>query len=109
MGEFLEFVIECYKYYDLPVPHSGINVAGKNFAGFDNRFIENLKKEYGMTGSLRFKSRVADPGTLYVNWFEDDALPGLLDCKKRADVKGEVTHDALEDAWDVIQVLRKKY
>jgi hypothetical protein len=24
-------------------------------------------------------------------------------------LEGEVTHDAVEDAWDVIQVLRKSY
>jgi hypothetical protein len=109
MDDFLEFVIQCYAHYSLPVPSSGLNVVGKNFAGFDNRFIENLKRDYGMKGSLRFKNRVGDPGPLYVNWYEDESFPGLLDCKARAGIQGEVTHDALEDAWDVIQVLRKKY
>jgi len=107
MNEFLEFVIQCYAYYNLPVPFNGINVAGKNFPGFDNRFIEILKRDYpSFGGSLKIKNRVADPATLYVNWYEDESLPGLLDCKVKAGVKGIVTHDAEEDAWDVIEVLR---
>lgn len=109
MDDFYNFVFECYQKQNLPIPQAGINIAGKNFSGFDNRFIEKLKNDYGMNFSLKFKNRVADPAILYVDWFKDEALPGLGDCKAKAGVDGIVTHDAIEDAWDVIQVLRKKY
>ena len=37
---------------------------------------------------------------------EDERLPDLLTCKERAGIKGKVTHKAIEDAWDVIELLR---
>jgi hypothetical protein len=46
---------------------------------------------------------------LYVDWKADSDVPNLDKCKERAGIKGAVTHNALEDAWDVIEVLRKKY
>jgi hypothetical protein len=46
---------------------------------------------------------------LYVDWKTDSDVPNLLKCKERAGINGTVTHNALEDAWDVIEVLRKKY
>lgn len=94
----------------LPGLNSGaqinISVAGKNFGMFDYQF---LKRVPDIEKLIKFKSRVLDPAILCVDWKNDKALPGLLDCKKRHEVTGEVTHDALEDAWDVIQVLRKFY
>ena len=44
--------------------------------------------------------------------FWDGSSKGTLNmitCKERAGVDGIVTHNALEDAWDVVQLLRKKY
>jgi hypothetical protein len=52
---------------------------------------------------------VLDPAILCVDWENDKQLPSLDDCKKRHSLEGEVTHDAVEDAWDIIQVLRKFY
>ena len=46
---------------------------------------------------------------LFVDWNNDTSLPNLTTCKERAGIEGVVTHDALEDAWDVVQVLRKFY
>lgn len=83
-----------------------INVAGKNFGMFDYGFIKLVPR---MEEFFRFKSRVLDPAILCVDWNEDKSLPGLNDCKKRNGIEGEVTHNAVEDAWDVIQVLRKFY
>ena len=83
-----------------------LNVAGKNFGMFDYGFLKEVPK---MEQFFRFKSRVLDPAILCVDWNEDKALPGLNDCKKRLGIEGDVTHDAVEDAWDVIQVLRKFY
>ena len=46
---------------------------------------------------------------LFVNWINDRQLPNLSDCKKRANLNGVVSHDAIDDAWDVIQLLRTEY
>ena len=58
---------------------------------------------------IRTRQRVLDPAILCVDWNNDTALPSLTQCKERTNVEGIVTHNALEDAWDVIQVLRNFY
>jgi DNA polymerase III epsilon subunit-like protein len=85
---------------------ASITAAGKNFATFDKLFLEKLPR---WKQCIRLKQRVLDPSILFINWIEDTDVPNLLTCKQRADISGEVTHNALEDAWDVIAVLRKKY
>jgi oligoribonuclease len=83
-----------------------VNVAGKNFGTFDKLFLERLPN---FKKNIKFRNRILDPSILFVEWEHDKTLPSLNDCKVRAGLSGEVTHNALEDAWDVIQVLRKKY
>jgi DNA polymerase III epsilon subunit-like protein len=83
-----------------------ITVAGKNFASFDKLFLEKLPR---WKQAVRIKQRILDPAILYVDWKTDSDVPNLLKCKERAGINGTVTHNALEDAWDVIEVLRKKY
>lgn len=79
-----------------------ITVAGKNVAGFDMPFLPvSLQK--------RFRHKVLDPGTLFVNWATDDQAPNFEECKRRAGLEGPVAHDAREDAMDVIKLLRTKY
>jgi hypothetical protein len=83
-----------------------ITCAGKNFGTFDKLFLERLPRWKQI---IRTRSRILDPSILYVDWKNDSDLPSLNECKKRAGISGEVSHNALEDAWDVIQILRKKY
>lgn len=83
-----------------------INVAGKNFGTFDKLFLEDLPWWKKL---IRTRSRVIDPSVLFVDWSNDNALPSLTKCKERANIEGIVTHNALEDAWDVIELLRKNY
>jgi len=83
-----------------------INVAGKNFATFDKIFLERLPR---WKQCIEIRNRILDPAILFVDWKNDESLPGLSLCKKRANVVGEVTHNALEDAIDVVEVLRAKY
>jgi DNA polymerase III epsilon subunit-like protein len=83
-----------------------INVAGKNFASFDKHFIERLPRWKQL---IRIRQRIIDPAVIFTDWKTDDALPSLDKCKERAKIQGEVTHDALEDAWDVIELLRTQY
>jgi oligoribonuclease len=83
-----------------------ITVAGKNFGTSDKLFLENLPN---WKRHIRTKNRIIDPSILFVDWENDNCLPSLNECKQRAGIAGEVTHNALEDAWDVIQTLRKTY
>lgn len=83
-----------------------LNVAGKNFGTFDKLFLQQLPWWQKL---IRTRQRVLDPAILCVDWNNDTALPSLNQCKERHNIKGEVTHNALEDAWDVIEVLRKFY
>jgi len=90
----------------MPTKKVYLNVAGKNFATFDKVFLEQLPRWKQL---IDCRNRILDPAILFVDWVNDEALPGLGKCKERANVEGIVTHDALEDAIDVVNVLRTKY
>lgn len=81
-----------------------ITAAGKNFASFDKQFLQRLP---GWGSAIQIRQRIIDPAVMLTNWKTDDALPNLNTCIKRLGLDGEVSHDALADAWDVIRVLRK--
>lgn len=79
-------------------------VAGKNVAGFDLPFLKQLE---GLMP--KFFHRVIDPGMMYFDPRNDKVPPDLKECKKRAKLPEVVSHEALDDAWDVIQLVREKY
>jgi DNA polymerase III epsilon subunit-like protein len=83
-----------------------ITVAGKNFSGFDLRFLRRLPN-WGRTVTLRH--RVIDPAVLYFDPLNMEAPPSLDDCLKMAGVNKEVSHTAIDDALDVIRCLRFKW
>lgn len=83
-----------------------ITAAGKNFGTFDGPF---LKKLPWFQKLITIRQRIIDPAILCVDWENDESLPNLTECKNRTGVEGIVTHNALEDAWDVIEVTRKSY
>jgi DNA polymerase III epsilon subunit-like protein len=84
-----------------------INVAGKNFANFDNRFLERLP-DYNKR--IKVGHRILDPVMLYFDPKKDiDHLPSMTECMERAGIGGEVPHSALEDAMLVVQLIRKKF
>ncbi len=82
------------------------NAAGKNFASFDQKFLERLPRWKQV---FKIRGRVLDPAILFVDWANDDAAPGLSLCKERAGLSSVVTHNAIEDALDVVMLLRKQY
>lgn len=83
-----------------------ISIAGKNYSEFDKKFLKRLPG----WEVLEFNRRVLDPAILFVDWENDDATPTLSLCKSRAGFPSDVvTHDAVEDAWDVVELLRTKY
>ena len=79
-------------------------VAGANFE-FDKSFLSRLPyyKE------LNIGRRVLEPSHYTVDWKNDSILPSLFQCKERLGLEGGVAHNALADAWDVIQCLRTQY
>ena len=86
-----------------------IVVAGKNYNAFDKLFLQEV---WEWKTSIKEHRRTLDPAILYVDWNEDDVPPNLLTCLQRmadyqnSGVEHEVSHDALEDAFDVIRVIR---
>lgn len=83
-----------------------IDFAGKNFATFDKRFLEALPN---WCKHVIIRPRIIDPAVLFIDWKTDTVVPSLSECKKRAGLESTVTHDAVDDALDVIRVLRSKY
>lgn len=97
-GEFRKFLQDN----KMEIP---LNVAGKNFAQFDWDFLDSLPN---WNKNIKFSQRVIDPAILCVDWQKDERMPNSNECKKRSNLNGEVTHNALDDAWDVISILRSK-
>jgi len=81
-------------------------IAGKNVHAFDIKFMNSI--DFKMDEFSYPAHRHFDPAELYVDWENDDELPDLATCKQRAGIEGEVSHTALGDAWDVIQLLEHK-
>lgn len=81
-----------------------ITLAGKNVGNFDWQFI---KKWFGETG-IRIRHKMIDPGSVFFN-SKEKALFSLPEIKGLCGLDESVTHDAYDDALDVIKVLRSKY
>ncbi len=84
------------------------NMAGKN-PNFDQKFLERLSSTW--TKDFKPKHRVIDPTISFAFW-EDQALPNLETCKARAfpnETTHTVTHRALDDAIDVVRLVRKHF
>jgi len=105
VGEFRKFLDANYTTAADRNPSGSvtITVAGKNFSRFDWEFLVRLP---GWTNQINFSRRVIDPGVLFTDWKNDHRLPGLGDCMKRAGLDKEVSHRAVEDAMDVVELLR---
>jgi oligoribonuclease len=87
-----------------------VQVAGKNFASFDKRFLEQqcMLDHRVMNVDVVFGHRVIDPGMLYFDPRIDNAVPSMSDCQKRAGLSDVVAHTAMDDAMMVVQLLRHK-
>lgn len=82
-------------------------LAGKNVGAFDLQFLKALS--LGMECDL-FHHRILDVGSIYYDpKIHGDTLPNLDQCKKMAGIVGDVTHNALDDAVDVVKCVRYKY
>jgi hypothetical protein len=81
-----------------------ITCAGKNFGTFDKVFLEKLPQ---WNRFIRIRQRILDPTPLLTDWKNDEKLPDLGTCKDRVALNNIVTHNALDDAIDIIEVMRK--
>jgi oligoribonuclease (3'-5' exoribonuclease) len=77
--------------------------AGKNFAGFDLRFLKRI----GFGQHFKIHHRSIDPGSMFITP-EDKEPPGLETCLQRAGIEKKVNHSAIDDAIDVIRCIRYK-
>jgi len=90
------------------------NVGGKNVAGFDIPFIRAAgRHQFPGAGATHirllvdsFSHRVIDPAVYFTDFVTDKAVANLELCKQRAGIGGTVSHDALDDALDVVKVVR---
>jgi len=76
--------------------------AGKNFARFDDRFLEKLDGYR----DLNLLHRCIDPGMFYWDPTRDKKPPSTEECLRRAGLPADVKHDAINDALDVIRLIR---
>lgn len=84
-----------------------ILAAGKNFASFDLLFLNKLPN---WRDQIHISHKVLDPVMYYIDFERDESLPSLEECKRRAGFQDPaVSHDALDDALDVVRLLRQQY
>lgn len=97
-----------YTWLDLQGLNPRLNrivVAGKNFGAFDKDFLEDLPAWKDL---VKMKHRIIDPGNMYYVPGVDDELPDTAECLRRAKLPPVVNHKALDDAFDVVRLIRWK-
>lgn len=80
-----------------------INVAGKNYATFDAKFLSKLPS---FDNLIKISRRIIDPAMLYWNPATDEHLPDTKTCYERAGMPGEIAHTAVDDAIGVVKLIR---
>lgn len=91
------------KWLDFVQPSGKITLAGKNAAGFDVPILANPVNNFSTNKFIR---RVLDPGSMYAEDFTH--IPDQSEINKLIG-REAVTHDALEDCWDVVYAIRNKW
>lgn len=91
------------KWLEQVQPNGKITIAGKNAAGFDVPILENAVNGFVFK---RFLRRVLDPGSVYADEF--DHIPSMDEINQFLG-RPAVSHDALDDCWDVVYAMRHKW
>jgi hypothetical protein len=99
VGPTLKFWLEAHGF-DTKKP---VIPAGKNFASFDRPRLYRLP---GFNRGIKFHRRTIDPATLFWNPLVDQELPGTETCLTRAGLDPNVPHEAVDDARNVIRLVR---
>jgi DNA polymerase III alpha subunit (gram-positive type) len=84
-------------------PGGKFTPAGKNVDGFDLVVLRNPINDFKLD---RLNRRCLDPGSMYAEDF--DHIPSLDEINKLIG-RGKVSHDALDDCWDVVYAIRHKW
>lgn len=79
--------------------------AGKNFASFDRPWIEEHGEGSEAWGQIRFLHRGLDPTSMFA-LPGDEVPPSLATCLERIGETPTVSHRALDDARDVVRLVR---
>ena len=84
-------------------PGGRLTAAGKNIQGFDMPILQNPVNDFNLR---RFLHRALDPGSMFAEDF--DHVPDLGEINRLVG-RSAVSHDALDDAWDVVHAIRYKW
>ena len=104
------YVADAFKEFLFKNGYNGgdtIVAAGKNFAKFDWQFMKGNPLNLDKIPGLKFHHRMIDPGSMYMTK-DDIVVPGTEECQRRAGLKVHVAHNAIDDAYDVIRLIRYK-
>jgi len=99
-AQFRGWLVRC-GFFNSNIP---VVPAGKNFAGFDKPFLTKLP----LFQHVKLHHRCLDPGSMYFDPVIDDVVPSTQECLRRAGLDSEVSHTVVEDALDVIRLIRWK-
>ena len=100
--------VELVREFGVWLAEQGFNsdnkafIVGKNFAKFDDRFLEKIPG----WSRLPFQRRMLDPGSLCFNP-ADGGILNLQRCLEKVGIRKDVGHRALEDALDVATVVSR--
>jgi oligoribonuclease len=100
-NSFKKFLCE-FGGYDIEQDKVVINVAGKNFGAFD---LQLILAKTDIAKHVKIRGRILDPAILLYR-DGDESLPSLSECKKRIGIDDFVSHNAVDDAIDVIKIFR---
>lgn len=84
-------------------PEGKLIAAGKNIQGYDFPVLRNFENGFDLS---RFIHRCLDPGSMYTEEF--DHIPSLSEINKLLG-RPTVSHNALDDCWDVLYAVRYKW
>lgn len=85
-----------------------IRITGKNFGSFDKNFL--VKNQFFNRLANKVSHRYLDVGSMFFDPKTMDWIPSTEECYKLTGIDKEVvSHTAIDDAWDVIKIIRTRY
>lgn len=92
---------KMHEFLDRHFGSDRVTLAGANVGAFDYQFIKEAFKG-------RFRHRMIDVGSVFIDFSRESPM-GLGEIKSSLGSDPKVSHNAYEDALDVIALLRNKY
>jgi len=114
-AEYLAYAFYQWIYRNrfLPTRNDRSVWAGKNFGSFDWQFFKHAVSpsipDFLYSKKMYSVHRFVDPSILWMDPEIDEVPPDLTTCLSRAGIDKVVTHDALDDCIDVVNVLAAYY